>query len=79
MDGVDTLFVASVAVGSGDTLSRRTNQWEFNSPRGRRVIRAREENPTWVPPLWHFHRSGTMGDMPAQRAAIPPTCRSGVP
>jgi len=56
MDGADTLFVASVAVGSGDTLSYRSNQWEFTTPRGRRIVRAKEENPTWVPPLWHYVR-----------------------
>ncbi|CAN5827641.1 hypothetical protein BH23GEM6_BH23GEM6_22000 [soil metagenome] len=56
MNGADTLFVAPVAVGSGDTLSYRNNQWEFTTPRGRRVVRAKEENPTWVPPLWHYVR-----------------------
>jgi hypothetical protein len=54
VDGVDTLMVARVAVGSGDTLSYRSQAWEFDTPRGRRVIRAREENPVWVPPLWHY-------------------------
>jgi hypothetical protein len=54
VDGADTLFVAQVAVGSGDTLSYRNQAWRFDTPRGRRVIRAMEENPVWVPPLWHY-------------------------
>jgi hypothetical protein len=56
VDGVDTLFAAQVAVGSGDTLSYRSNQWQFDTPRGRRVVRAKEPNPVWVPPLWHYVR-----------------------
>jgi hypothetical protein len=56
VDGVDTLFVAQVAVGSGDTLSYRNHEWEFVTPRGRRVIRSKEESPVWVPPLWHYVR-----------------------
>jgi hypothetical protein len=54
VDGVDTLFAAIVAVGSGDTLSYRNHEWQFETPRGRRVIRAKEENPVWIPPLWHY-------------------------
>jgi hypothetical protein len=54
LDGVDTLFVAQVAVGSGDTLSYRNHEWQFDTPRGRRVIRAKEESPVWIPPLWHY-------------------------
>jgi hypothetical protein len=56
MDGPDTLFVATVAVGSGDTLSYQGREWRFDTPRGRRVIRGKEENPRWVPPLWHYVR-----------------------
>jgi hypothetical protein len=56
MHGVDTLFVAKVAVGSGDTLSYRSHDWEFVTPRGRRVIRSKEESPVWTPPLWHYVR-----------------------
>jgi hypothetical protein len=54
MKGADTLFVAVVAVGSGDTLSFRDRSWQFDTPRGKRVIRSKEPNPVWVPPLWHY-------------------------
>jgi hypothetical protein len=56
VDGADTLFAALVAVGSGDTLSYRTRAWQFDTPRGRRVVRSKERNPVWVPPLWHYVR-----------------------
>lgn len=54
MDGQDTVFVARIAVGTGDTLSFGRKSWEFATPRGRRVVRAKEEAPVWVPPLWHY-------------------------
>jgi hypothetical protein len=54
MHGPDTLFVAPVAVASGDTLSYRDRRWEFLTPRGRRTVRAKERNPVWRPPLWHY-------------------------
>lgn len=56
MDGADTLFIARIAVGSGDSLSYGSREWEFLTPRGRRVVIAKEENPVWVPPLWHYVR-----------------------
>jgi hypothetical protein len=54
--GADTILVARAAVGSGDTLSYGRRSWEFSTPRGRRVVLAKEENPVWVPPLWHYVR-----------------------
>jgi len=56
VEGVDTLFAALVAVGSGDTLTYRNHEWQFDTPRGRHVVRGKEENPVWVPPLWHYVR-----------------------
>jgi lipoprotein-anchoring transpeptidase ErfK/SrfK len=54
MQGSDTLYVAPVAVGSGDTLSYRGQRWQFDTPRGRRVVLSKQENPVWRPPLWHY-------------------------
>jgi hypothetical protein len=56
MDGVDTLFIARIAVGSGDSLRYGSQEWEFLTPRGRRAVIAKERNPVWVPPLWHYVR-----------------------
>jgi lipoprotein-anchoring transpeptidase ErfK/SrfK len=56
MQGSDTLYVAPVAVGSGDTLSYRGQRWQFDTPRGRRVVQSKMEEPVWRPPLWHYVR-----------------------
>ena len=50
----DTVMAVPVAVGKGDTLRYNGKTWEFGTPRGVRRVLARERNPVWVPPLWHF-------------------------
>ncbi|MEP6731272.1 MAG: L,D-transpeptidase [bacterium] len=53
--GNDVLFTAPVATGSGRVLDGSGNgQWKFETPRGRLVINAKEADPAWVPPDWHF-------------------------
>ena len=54
LQGADTLLAAPVAVGSGDTLSFGSRSWRFATPKGVRVVRAKEADPVWIPPLWHF-------------------------
>jgi hypothetical protein len=50
------LFTAPVATGSGKVLdgSAGESHWKFETPRGRLVVQAKEEDPSWVPPDWHF-------------------------
>ncbi len=49
------LFTAPVATGSGRVLDGSGDgQWKFETPRGRLVINAKEADPAWVPPDWHF-------------------------
>ena len=52
--GKDILFEAPVATGSGKELVAGGSQWRFETPRGRLVVQAKEEDPAWVPPDWHF-------------------------
>ena len=53
--GDNVLFNAPVATGSGKTLVREGGtDWKFETPRGRLVVRSKEEAPVWVPPDWHF-------------------------
>jgi lipoprotein-anchoring transpeptidase ErfK/SrfK len=53
--GNAVLFTAPVATGSGKVLDGSGNgQWKFETPRGRLVINAKEADPAWVPPDWHF-------------------------
>ncbi len=50
------LFTAQVATGSGKVLDGGIggSQWKFETPRGRLVVQAKEEDPAWIPPDWHF-------------------------
>lgn len=50
------LFTAPVATGSGKVLegSGGSASWKFETPRGRLTIEAKEEDPVWTPPDWHF-------------------------
>lgn len=50
----DTLYRASVAVGSERTLLADGHRWEFRTPRGSTQVIAKEVAPAWVPPDWHF-------------------------
>lgn len=50
------LFTAPVATGSGKVLesSGGESHWKFETPRGRLIVQAKDEDPSWVPPDWHF-------------------------
>ena len=53
--GKDVLFSAPVATGSGKELvGGSEGQWRFETPRGRLTVQAKDENPAWVPPDWHY-------------------------
>ena len=54
--GDRVLYEAPVATGSGKTLVREggDSAWKFETPRGRLVVRSKEEAPVWVPPDWHY-------------------------
>ena len=50
------LFTTRVASGSGRTLQRAGSkqQYKFDTPRGRLMVRSKETSPAWIPPDWHF-------------------------
>jgi len=52
--GSQVLFQAPIATGSGKELVTGGGQWRFETPRGRLSVQAKEEDPAWVPPDWHF-------------------------
>ena len=54
--GDSVLFTTQVATGSGKVLDGGGggSQWKFETPRGRLVVQAKEQDPAWVPPDWHF-------------------------
>ena len=54
--GNEILFNTQVATGSGKTLvaSGGAKRYKFDTPRGRLKVQAKEVDPAWVPPDWHF-------------------------
>jgi hypothetical protein len=58
IDGQDTLMSAPAGVGMG--MVRRTSgrTIDFSTPRGRRTVLAKETDPLWVPPDWHYYSMG---------------------
>src|SRR6267142_6316296 len=53
--GKEILFEAPVATGSGKELVGGSGgNWRFETPRGRLVVKGKDENPAWVPPDWHY-------------------------
>jgi len=55
--GDRVLFTTRVATGSGKVLEKTgqgSEQWKFETPRGRLVVQSKETDPAWVPPDWHF-------------------------
>jgi hypothetical protein len=56
IDGRDTLLSAPAGVGMGMVRSTGGRLIDFSTPRGRRTVLAKEENPLWTPPDWHYRR-----------------------
>jgi lipoprotein-anchoring transpeptidase ErfK/SrfK len=62
--GKEILFEAPVATGSGKELVGGSGgqQWRFETPRGRLIVKGKDEDPAWVPPDWHYveqaHKKG---------------------
>lgn len=54
VQGRDTLFRASVAVGTGRTLRHGERAWRFETPRSVRSVLSKQSNPVWTPPDWHY-------------------------
>jgi lipoprotein-anchoring transpeptidase ErfK/SrfK len=50
------VFEARVATGSGRILEKGPggSTWKFETPRGRLKVLDKDEDPSWVPPDWHF-------------------------
>lgn len=54
MHGRDTVYTAPIAVGKGTRLSYGGKSWNFSTPRGIRKVIAKDTDPVWVPPEWHY-------------------------
>lgn len=52
--GKDTLLSAPVAIGMGKNFEFNGKKYNFSTPRGRRKVLKKEENPIWTVPEWHY-------------------------
>lgn len=50
----ELVFEAICSTGSNSTLQAGGRTMVFRTPIGRFRIKSKEENPTWVPPDWHY-------------------------
>lgn len=50
----DTMYTASVAVGSGRLVRDGGRSWRFDTPVGETTVAAKQVAPFWVPPDWHY-------------------------
>lgn len=78
--GQDTTFRAPVAIGSGETIVINGVTRRFQTPRGKMAITAKELDPVWVPPNWHYiqvARRNGMGVIDMSNA--PPNALAGYP
>jgi len=76
--GNEVLFHTEVATGSGKTLVSGAGgkQWKFETPRGRLTVEAKEENPAWVPPDWHFQEQANKRGLGVMRLERGSTIRA---
>jgi lipoprotein-anchoring transpeptidase ErfK/SrfK len=59
INGSDTLRSAVVATAKNTTLSYGGKSWRFETPRGVRTVLAKDTEPTWTPPEWHYAEVAT--------------------
>ena len=59
VEGKDTLLSAPIAVGVGTDFEYNGKKWTFKTPRGRRKVIKKEENPIWTVPAWHYYEKAT--------------------
>ena len=50
----DTLLSAPIAIGVGKNFEYNGKKYHFATPRGRRTVLKKEENPIWTVPEWHY-------------------------
>lgn len=52
--GRDTIMDVAVAVGMGEDFEYEGRRFRFETPTGQRRVLAKEPNPIWTPPDWHY-------------------------
>ncbi|HUG02720.1 MAG TPA: L,D-transpeptidase [Longimicrobiales bacterium] len=63
----DTLLSAPIAIGRGGLWELNGTVYDFRTPKGTRTVLAKNEDPDWIPPDWHYYeRSVQRGLEPVQ-------------
>lgn len=52
--GSDTLLTGPVAVSTDSGFEYAGKSWRFETPRGVRTVLAKQRDPVWIPPDWHY-------------------------
>ena len=63
--GKDTLMSVPIAVGQGNNFEFNGKKWKFTTPRGKRIVIKKEENPIWTVPLWHYYEKAAHRNLTA--------------
>jgi hypothetical protein len=67
----DTILAAPIAVGRGGVWELYGKVYDFRTPRGTRKVLAKNEDPDWIPPDWHYYERGV------QRGLVPVQLKDG--
>jgi hypothetical protein len=63
MRDTTVLFRAPVAVGMEEGFTYNGRKYDFTTPVGTRRVRAKGEEPLWVPPDWHYFEKAVERDL----------------
>jgi lipoprotein-anchoring transpeptidase ErfK/SrfK len=79
--GGQTIFEAVCSTGKGTTLAVDGKTLVFDTPIGKLSVKAKEENPEWVPPDWHYVEEARKNGMRVVRLnpGSPVDARTGDP
>jgi hypothetical protein len=69
VQGTDTLLSVPIAVGVGTDFEYKGKKWNFSTPRGRRKVIKKEENPIWTVPSWHYYEKASLRGLQAVHVA----------
>lgn len=53
--GRDTVLTADIAIGKGTSFEYEGKVYKFVTPKGHLRILSKIEDPTWIPPDWHYY------------------------
>lgn len=67
VQGRDTLFRAPIAIGMGKNFEYEGRKYRFETPVGRRTVIAKQKDPLWTVPEWHYYEKATEKGLEAVR------------